>query len=293
MKRTFVALWSMTKYCDLRKSFAPERQVRIAEGAASPRGIGYATAALFAEHRAKVVVARRDAKSKGVQPGELIGDDGRPIERGVFNWKWVNGLVRRLNRFEANTSDTSVTGPTAVRDSKPRNQSGMNVNDRACVAAKRSVVECASITALAGRRPHQALAALHTALMSQRVSWALASPGTRATRASRSCAAVRNHSPAGVSLSGWLRRSNNSAPSHSSSARMRRLKAGCVMCRSSAAREKLPLAASAKKSSSHDRVIDICGRCFHGIKGEKNSIGAADKSSRSFAPSSTTHPRQA
>jgi hypothetical protein len=41
------------------------------------------------------------AKSKGVQADELVGDDGRPIERGVLNWKWVNGLVRRLNRFEA------------------------------------------------------------------------------------------------------------------------------------------------------------------------------------------------
>jgi hypothetical protein len=73
---------------------------------------------------------------------------------------------------------------------------------------------------------------------------------------------------------GRLLRSNNSAPSHSSSARMRRLKAGWVMCRSSAAREKLPLAASARKSSSHVRFIDIGGRCFQGVKDEKNSIGA-------------------
>ena len=57
---------------------------------------------------------------------------------------------------------------------------------------------------------------------------------------------------------------------------MRRLKAGWVMCRSSAAREKLPLAARARKSSSHDRFIDTTRRCFQGMKDEKNSIGPAN-----------------
>ena len=74
-------------------------------------------------------------------------------------------------------------------------------------------------------------------------------------RVSSSCATARNHSPVSVSVAGCEVRSNSTTPSHSSSARMRRLKAGCVMWRSSAAREKLPLAARARKSSSQDRFI--------------------------------------
>ncbi len=44
-------------------------------------------------------------------------------------------------------------------------------------------------------------------------------------------------------------------PSHSSSARTRRPNAGCVMWRSSAAREKLPTAANTRKSSSQEMCI--------------------------------------
>jgi hypothetical protein len=65
---------------------------------------------------------------------------------------------------------------------------------------------------------------------------------------------------------------------------MRRLKAGWVMCRSSAAREKFPLAARARKSSSQDRFIDMGhegGRCFQSIKDKKMSIGAAASWQRS------------
>ena len=57
------------------------------------------------------------------------------------------------------------------------------------------------------------------------------------------------------SLAGWELRSNSSAPSHSSSPRIRRLKAGWELCRSSAAREKLPVAARARKSSSQIRFM--------------------------------------
>ena len=41
----------------------------------------------------------------------------------------------------ANTSETKVIGPTVVRDSRPCSQPVRKVNDKACVAAKRSVVE--------------------------------------------------------------------------------------------------------------------------------------------------------
>jgi hypothetical protein len=46
-------------------------------------------------------------------------------------------------------------------------------------------------------------------------------------------------------------------PVQASSAWMRRLKAGCVTCRSCAAREKLRVSASAMKSSSH--LVSMAG----------------------------------
>ncbi len=76
---------------------------------------------------------------------------------------------------------------------------------------------------------------------------------SRAERSSRTnCSATgKNFAPAGVSAIGWLPRSSSDAPSQVSRAFSRRLKAGCVTLRVSAAREKLPLPATARKSSSH------------------------------------------
>jgi hypothetical protein len=117
-----------------------------------------------------------------------------------------------------------------MRDSSPRSHDGRNVNDNAWVDAMRSVADVASAIARA---------------------WS----GNCATRESVSWATERNHSPASVSTAGWAVRSTSTTPSHSSSARMRRLNAGCVMWRSSAAREKLPVAARARKSSSQRKFI--------------------------------------
>ena len=59
-----------------------------------------------------------------------------------------------------------------------------------------------------------------------------------------------NRRPASVSVTARGPRSNSGPPVHCSSARIRRLKAGCVMWRRAAAREKLPLSVRATKSAS-------------------------------------------
>lgn len=38
------------------------------------------------------------AAGKGVSTADLVGDDGRPVERGPQNWRWVLALTRRLNK---------------------------------------------------------------------------------------------------------------------------------------------------------------------------------------------------
>ena len=65
-----------------------------------------------------------------------------------------------------------------------------------------------------------------------------------------------NCMPAGVSRVPCAVRSNSGVPTQSSSARMRRLNAGCVTWRNSAAREKLPVSLSATKSIS--QASSIC-----------------------------------
>ena len=55
----------------------------------------------------------------------------------------------------------------------------------------------------------------------------------------------------------WLPRSNSGTPTQVSSARTRRLNAGCVMFRRSAAREKFRQSASARKSSSQASSISV------------------------------------
>lgn len=37
------------------------------------------------------------AAARQVPVDRLLGEDGRPIEKGVLNWRWVNALVRKLN----------------------------------------------------------------------------------------------------------------------------------------------------------------------------------------------------
>ncbi len=64
---------------------------------------------------------------------------------------------------------------------------------------------------------------------------------------------------------------------------MRRLKAGWVMWRSSAAREKLPLSTRARESSSQERFSDIRRQCFQCIEDEQNGIGVALAGRTSFA----------
>jgi hypothetical protein len=37
------------------------------------------------------------AAARRVRTDDLLGDDGRPVQKGLLNWPWVNALVRRLN----------------------------------------------------------------------------------------------------------------------------------------------------------------------------------------------------
>jgi hypothetical protein len=76
------------------------------------------------------------------------------------------------------------------------------------------------------------------------------------TRRISSSAPVLNCWPAAVRVTPGVARSNNGVPTQSSSARTRRLNAGWVTCRFSAAREKLPVSARATKSSSQINSID-------------------------------------
>ena len=71
------------------------------------------------------------------------------------------------------------------------------------------------------------------------------SAGTITVRCCGLRASSAKASPAGVSATPCGRRWNSDAPTHASSARMRRLKAGWVTRRTSAAREKLPVCATA------------------------------------------------
>jgi hypothetical protein len=66
----------------------------------------------------------------------------------------------------------------------------------------------------------------------------------------RPAARSRKTSPAAFSTTPCDARTTSGVPTQSSSARMRRLKAGWVTCRASAAREKFRCSASARKSSS-------------------------------------------
>jgi L-alanine-DL-glutamate epimerase-like enolase superfamily enzyme len=72
---------------------------------------------------------------------------------------------------------------------------------------------------------------------------------------------------------------------------MRRLKAGWVMCRSSAAREKFPLAARARKSSSHERFIDIRRAVLSGHQRRKKQHWRRERLPTIIAWSSIPAPR--
>jgi hypothetical protein len=56
----------------------------------------------------------------------------------ITNWTRLSSIMASQR---ASTSETKVIGPTVVRASRPCNHPVRNVNERACVAAKRSVVE--------------------------------------------------------------------------------------------------------------------------------------------------------
>ena len=125
-------------------------------------------------------------------------------------------------------SDRVCIGPICRWASTPDNQRGKNVSESTWVAAKRKLA-CAMWWAA-------------RALVRAASNWA----STASISGSKRC-------PAAVSTAGCALRSNKSTPTHSSSARIWRLKAGWAMARASAAREKLPLSHKAKKSSNHSR----------------------------------------
>ena len=163
---------------------------------------------------------------------------------GVAGWLWARtnwacpSPIRRSQ--PARLSEASWTGPRLSGPPIATIHSEKKVSDSEWVAAMRSGSTGAGNAARASVRASS--------------TW------RRSVSAQGS-----NRRPASVSVTARGPRSNSRAPVHCSNARMRRLKAGCVMCRRAAAREKLRLSVRATKSASQFKSKPVQVHVVFGI----------------------------
>jgi len=99
-------------------------KVAIITGGASPRGIGKATARLFAEHGATVAILDLDESSAATAAADIgpghVGLACNVVNKGDCE-RAVKAVVERLGRVDILVNNAGITQPLRVMDIQPEN----------------------------------------------------------------------------------------------------------------------------------------------------------------------------
>ncbi|ADM97928.1 SDR family NAD(P)-dependent oxidoreductase [Dickeya dadantii] len=99
-------------------------KVAIITGAASPRGLGFATAKLFAENGAKVVILDLDAQASK-NAADILGAPHLGVAANVANEQQVNAAIEQVlgkyGRIDILVNNAGITQPIKTMDIKREN----------------------------------------------------------------------------------------------------------------------------------------------------------------------------
>lgn len=99
-------------------------KVAIITGAASPRGLGFATAKLFAENGAKVVIIDLDEKAS-TSAAAMLGTEHIGLAANVSNEIQVQGAIEQViakyGRIDVLVNNAGITQPIKLMDIKREN----------------------------------------------------------------------------------------------------------------------------------------------------------------------------
>ncbi|MCL6406345.1 glucose 1-dehydrogenase [Dickeya dadantii] len=99
-------------------------KVAIVTGAASPRGLGFATAKLFAENGAKVVILDLDAQASK-NAADILGAPHLGVAANVANEQQVNAAIEQVlgkyGRIDILVNNAGITQPIKTMDIKREN----------------------------------------------------------------------------------------------------------------------------------------------------------------------------
>lgn len=101
-----------------------EGKLAIITGAASPRGLGKATARLFAEHGARVVITDLDADAAAAAAAELSGEGHMGLAGDVVDKAACEATVERAlalaGRIDILVNNAGITQPLKLMDISPQ-----------------------------------------------------------------------------------------------------------------------------------------------------------------------------
>ncbi|MBV9251977.1 MAG: SDR family oxidoreductase [Acetobacteraceae bacterium] len=101
-----------------------DHKVAVISGAASPRGIGLATARLFAQHGARVIILDLDEAAAN-DAAQGIGKEHRGFACDVTNKKAcdtaIERVLRAFSRVDVLVNNAGITQPLKIMDIQPEN----------------------------------------------------------------------------------------------------------------------------------------------------------------------------
>ena len=165
-----------------------KNKVAVITGAASVRGLGFATAKLYAEQGAKVVIIDLNAEASRAAAASL-GDEHLGLAANVSNELQVNAAIEQVlgkyGRIDILVNNAGITQPIKLMDIKRENYDAvLDVSLRGTLLMSRAVIPTmraqsrAASSAFHRYRPSAAAASLaaHTTALQKRVCWGWQKP---------------------------------------------------------------------------------------------------------------------
>lgn len=167
-----------------------KNKVAVITGAASVRGLGFATAKLYAEQGAKVVIIDLNAEASRAAAASL-GDEHLGLAANVSNELQVNAAIEQVlgkyGRIDILVNNAGITQPIKLMDIKRENYDAvLDVSLRGTLLMSQAVIptmraqKSGSIASSAFHRyrPSAAAASLavHTTALQKRVCWGWQKP---------------------------------------------------------------------------------------------------------------------
>ena len=130
----------------MAQSLLLDGKVAVISGAASPRGLGMATARMFAEHGAKIAILDLD-EHVSVEAAASIGPEHRGYACNVADKeaciKAAESVIAAFGKIDILINNAGITQPAKVLDIDPDSWSRiLDVNLRGVLYLSQAVIPC-------------------------------------------------------------------------------------------------------------------------------------------------------